>query len=77
MDLISAKDNTFNDDTDTFFEKLQEQIQKMMDYTSVIRSPIELPYPLPPFKSDDVTSEKLGWIITLDKGEDDEDDENE
>ena len=76
MDLISAKHDTPDDDI-TFLEKLHEQIQKMMDYTSVIRSPIELPYPLPSFKSDDVTSEKLGWIITLDKGEGDEDGENE
>lgn len=76
MDLISAKHDTPDDDI-TFLEKLHEQIQKMMDRTTVIHPPIEIPHPLPPFKSDDVTSEKLGWIITLDKGENVEDGENE
>ena len=65
MDLTSAKHDALDDDT-TFLEKLHEQIQKMMDRTTVIHPPVELshlPHPLPPFKPDDVTLEKLDWII--------------
>lgn len=62
MDLISAKHDTPDDDI-TFLEKLHEQIQKMMDRTTVIHPPIEIPHPLPPFKPDGVTLEKLEWII--------------
>ena len=65
MDSISAKHDTSNEDN-TFLEKLHEQIQKMMDRTTVIHPPMELshlPYPLPPFKPDDVNLEKLEWIM--------------
>jgi hypothetical protein len=65
MDLISAKHDAPDDNT-TFLEKLHEQIQKMMDRTAVIPPPMDLshlPYPLPPFKPDDVNFEKLDWII--------------
>lgn len=63
MDLISAKHDTSDDDT--FKKKLQEEIQKIMDCTSVIHIPIpmELPHPLPPFKPDDINLEKLEWIM--------------
>lgn len=63
MDLISAERNTSDDDT--FLKKLQEEIQKIMDCTSVIHIPIpmELPHPLPPFKPDDTNLEKLEWIM--------------
>lgn len=62
MDLTSAKHNTSNEDN-TFIKKLHDQIQEMMDRTSVIHPPIEIPHPLPPFKPDDVTLEKLDWIV--------------
>jgi hypothetical protein len=65
MDLTSAKHNDTTDD-DTFKKKLQEEVQKIMDSTSIIQPPIELshlPYPLPPFKPDSVPFEKLEWII--------------
>lgn len=65
MDLISAKHDAPDDNT-TFLEKLHEQIQKMMDRTAVILPPMELshlPHPLPPFEPDDVTLEKLEWIV--------------
>ena len=63
MDLISVKHDTSDDDT--FKKKLQEEIQKIMDCTSVIHIPIpmELPHPLPPFKPDDINLEKLEWIM--------------
>lgn len=63
MDLTSAERNTSDDDT--FLKKLQDEIQKIMECTNVIH-PMELshlPYPLPPFKPDSVTFEKLEWII--------------
>lgn len=66
MDSISVKDNTSNDDIETFHKKLQEQIQKMMDSPIVVGPTIDLshlPYPLPPFKPDDVNLEKLEWIM--------------
>jgi hypothetical protein len=50
-------------DYDDFQQKLHDQIQEMMDRTSVIHPPIEIPHPLPPFKPDDVTLEKLDWIV--------------
>jgi hypothetical protein len=65
MDLTSAKHNDTTDD-DTFRKKLQEEIQKIMDCTSVIHPPMELshlPHPLPLLKPDDVALEKLEWII--------------
>lgn len=65
MDSTSAKHDAPDDNT-TFLEKLHEQIQKMMDRTAVILPPMELshlPYPLPPFEPDDVTLEKLEWIV--------------
>ena len=62
MDLISAKHDTPDDDI-KFLEKLHEQIQKMMDRTTVIHPPIEIPHLLPPFKPDDTNLEKLEWII--------------
>lgn len=66
MDLISAKHDTADDDA--FRKKLQEEIQKIMDCTSIIHIPIpmelsHLPHPLPPFTPDDVRLEKLEWII--------------
>jgi len=66
MDLISAKHDTSDDDIDIFAKKLQEEIQKIMECTSVIYPPMELshlPYPLPPFKPDGVPFEKLEWIM--------------
>ena len=64
MDLISAKRDTT--DADAFRKKLQEEIQKIMDSPIVVGPTVDLshlPYPLPPFKPDDVNFEKLDWII--------------
>ena len=64
MDLISAKDDTPDDDT--FRKKLQEEIQKIMDSPIVVGPTVDLshlPYPLPSFKPDGVALEKLEWII--------------
>jgi hypothetical protein len=64
MDLISAKRDT--SDADAFRKKLQEEIQKIMDSPIVVGPAVDLshlPYPLPPFKPDDVNFEKLDWII--------------
>ena len=66
MDSISVKDNTSNDDIETFRKKLQEEIQKIMDSPIVVGPTIDLshlPHPLPPFKPDGVTFEKLEWIM--------------
>lgn len=66
MDSISAKHDTSDDDIETFHKKLQEQIQKIMDSPIVVGPTVDLshlPYPLPPFKPDGVTLEKLEWII--------------
>ena len=62
MDSISVKHETPDDDS-AFLEKLHDQIQKMMDRTSVIHPPTKIPYPLPPFKPDDTDLEKLDWIV--------------
>ena len=64
MDSTSAKHDT--SDADTFKKKLQEEIQKIMDSPIVVGPTVDLshlPYPLPPFKPDDVNFEKLEWII--------------
>ena len=64
MDLTSAKHDTSDDDA--FRKKLQEEIQKIMDSTIVIGPTMDLshlPHPLPPFKPDGVTLEKLEWIM--------------
>ena len=66
MDLTSAKHDTPDDGIDTFRKKLQEEIQKIMDSPIVVGPTVDLshlPYPLPPFKPDDVNLEKLEWII--------------
>lgn len=66
MDSISAKHDTLDDDIETFRKKLQEQIQKIMDSPIVVGPTVDLshlPYPLPPFKPDDVNLEKLEWIM--------------
>ncbi len=66
MDLTSVKHDIPNDDIDIFRKKLQEEIQKIMDSSIVIRPAMELshlPHPLPPFKPDDTTLEKLEWIV--------------
>ena len=66
MDLTSAKHDTPDNDIDTFLKKLQDEIQKIMDSPIVVGPTVDLshlPYPLPPFKPDGVTLEKLEWII--------------
>ena len=66
MDSTSAKHDVSDGDIDTFRKKLQEEIQKIMDSPIVVGPTVDLshlPYPLPPFKPDDVNFEKLDWII--------------
>lgn len=47
-----------------FQQKLNELIQTIMDATSVIKPPVEIPNPpLPPLKPDEVDHEKLDWIF--------------
>jgi hypothetical protein len=47
-----------------FQQKLNELVQTIMDDTSVIKPPVEIPNPpLPPLKHDEVDHEKLDWII--------------
>lgn len=66
MDLTSVKHDASDDDIDAFRRKLQEEIQKIMDSPIVVRPAMDLlhlPNPLPPFKPDGITFEKLEWII--------------
>ncbi len=66
MDSTFAKHDAPDNDIETFHKKLQEEIQKIMDSPIVVGPTVDLshlPYPLPPFKPDGVTLEKLEWIM--------------